>query len=178
LPYSIIRQFHIITGIASKIITNTTAIFKKSILYHLWGVFKYTELLLGSLGRSALRDTILPVGGGPDGRSLIFAPKGTRLDTSFYSLHHLPEIWGSDAEEFKPSRWDTIKPNSWKYVPFGGGLHACLGQQKATLENYYVIAGIVQEFQNIESCDGRSWQGRTALTARSTNGCLVSLTAA
>jgi len=54
-------------------------------------------LVFLTLGRAALRDTILPVGGGPDGYSPIFAPKGTRFDISFYSLHHLPEIWGPDA---------------------------------------------------------------------------------
>jgi cytochrome P450 len=131
-----------------------------------------------TLGRAALRDTILLVGGGPDGRSPIFAPKGTRFDTSFYSLHHLPEIWVPDAEEFNPDRWDTIQPNAWEYVPFGGGMHICLGQQKATLETAYVVARMMQEFQKIESRDGRPWQGHTALTVRNANSCLVSLTPA
>jgi hypothetical protein len=54
-------------------------------------------LVFLTLGRAALRGTILPVGGGPDARSPIFAPKGTRFDIPFYSLHHLPEIWGPDA---------------------------------------------------------------------------------
>jgi cytochrome P450 len=131
-----------------------------------------------TLGRAALRHTILLVGGGLDGRSPIFALKGTRFDTSFYSLNHLPEIWGPDAEEFSPDRWDTIKPNAWEYVPFGGGIHTCLGQQKATLETFYVVARMMQEFQKIESRDNRPWQGHTALTARNANGCLVSLTPA
>jgi cytochrome P450 len=131
-----------------------------------------------NLGRTALRDTILPVGGGLEGRSPIFVPKGTRFDTSFYTLHHDPDIWGPDAEEFNPDRWDTIKPNAWEYVPFGGGMRTCLGQQKATLETSYVVARMMQEFQKIESRDDRPWQGYTALTARNANGCLVSLTPA
>jgi cytochrome P450 len=89
-----------------------------------------------TLGRAALRDTILPVGGGPDGLSPIFSPKGTRYDTSFYSLHHIPEIWGLDAEEFKPDRWDTIKPSAYEYVPFGGGMRTCLGQHKGDFGNF------------------------------------------
>jgi cytochrome P450 len=47
-------------------------------------------------------------------------PQGTKFDAAFYVLHHLPEIWGPDVEEFKPERWDTMKPNAWEYIPFGG----------------------------------------------------------
>jgi cytochrome P450 len=51
----------------------------------------------------------------------------------------------------------------------------CLGQQKATLEASYVVARMLQEFQNIESRDERPWQGQVRLTARNANGCLVSM---
>jgi cytochrome P450 len=133
---------------------------------------------LPQLNRHALRDTVLPVGGGPDGRSPIFAPRGTKFDTSFYVLHHLPQIWGSDAEDYKPERWDTIKPNPWEYVPFAGGPRVCAGQQKATLEASYVVARMLQEFQRIESRDDRQWRGQVRLTAKNAHGCLVSLTPA
>lgn len=134
--------------------------------------------MLPQLHRHALRDTILPVGGGRDGKAPIFAPKGTKFDTSFYVLHHLPEIWGSDAEEFNPDRWDTMKPKPWEYVPFGGGPRQCLGQIKAMLETSYVVVRMLQEFQNIESRDERPWKGQVKLTVKNAHGCLVSLTPA
>jgi len=134
--------------------------------------------VLPQLNRHALRDTILPIGGGPDGKSPIFVPEGTNFDTSFYVLHHLPEIWGPDAEEFNPDRWDTIKPGPWEYVPFGGGPRQCTGQIKATLETSYVVVRMLQEFQNIESRDDRPWKGQVRLTAKNAHGCLISLTSA
>lgn len=127
------------------------------------------------MSRDALCDTILPVGGGSDGRSPIFVPRGTRFDTSFYVLHHLPEIWGLDAEDFKPERWETMKPKAWEYAPFTGGPRMCSGQQKAMLETSYVVARMLQEFQRVESRDDRPWVGQVRLTAKNAHGCLVSL---
>ena len=46
------------------------------------------------MNRVSLTDTILPVGGGPDGNSPIYVPKGTMFDTSYYVLHHLQSVWG------------------------------------------------------------------------------------
>ena len=125
--------------------------------------------------RVALRNTTLPVGGGPDGRSPIYVPAGTKFDTAFYVLHRLPEIWGPDAEEFKPDRWDTFKPGAWEFVPFGGGARVCMGQQKAMMEASYVVARLLQEFGEIEGRDEREWKGKLELTAKNAHGCKVAL---
>lgn len=45
------------------------------------------------MNRVSLTDTTLPVGGGPDGNSPIYVPKGTMFDTSYYVLHRLHSIW-------------------------------------------------------------------------------------
>jgi len=132
--------------------------------------------VLPGLKRIALRDTILPVGGGPDGKFPVFCPAGTHFDTSFYVLHHQAEIWGPDVEEFNPDRWKTFQPGSWEYVPFAGGPRMCAGHQKATLEASYVVARMLQEFEEIESRDDRPWAGEVRLTARNANGCLVAFT--
>ena len=73
------------------------------------------------MNRVSLTDTTLPVGGGPDGNSPIYVPKGTMFDTSYYVLHRLHSIWGSSAEVFDPDRWDTFKPGAWEFLPFGAG---------------------------------------------------------
>ncbi len=73
------------------------------------------------MNRVSLTDTTLPVGGGDDGESPIFAPKGTMFDTSYYVLHRQQSIWGPTAEDFDPDRWETFKPGAWTFLPFGAG---------------------------------------------------------
>lgn len=71
-------------------------------------------------GRVALRDTTLPVGGGPDGKSPIFVKKGQPVNYHPYVMQRRKDIYGPDADEFKPERWKTLRPG-WEYIPFNAG---------------------------------------------------------
>ncbi|KAK1141876.1 hypothetical protein N8T08_008389 [Aspergillus melleus] len=126
--------------------------------------------------RVAVRDTILPVGGGPDHKSPIFIPKGqkyviptpflmflrvtdslvnkTRISFPTYVLHRRSDIYGPDAHEFRPERWGepTFRPG-WAYIPFNGGPRICLGQQYALTEAGYTIVRLVQTFKAVEQRD-------------------------
>ena len=126
-----------------------------------------------TLARVALIDTVLPTGGGSDGKSPVFAAAGTKILADFYALHRDELIYGPEVENFKPDRWDTIKPGPWQYMAFGGGMRACLGQQKALAEASCFLIRIVQAFGKIESRDERDWAGDQKLVARNVNGCKV-----
>jgi hypothetical protein len=69
-------------------------------------------------GRYANKDTTIPTGGGPDGRSPVFVPKGTSVNYSVHMMHRRKDIWGEDADEFRPERWEGRKPG-WEYLPVG-----------------------------------------------------------
>lgn len=69
--------------------------------------------------RLAFKDTTLPVGGGPDGKSPIFVPAGTSVEYCVYAVHRRKDLWGPDADEFKPERWENRRVG-WEYVPFNG----------------------------------------------------------
>jgi cytochrome P450 len=69
-------------------------------------------------GRFANKDTVLPRGGGKDGKSKIFIPKGTSVDYSVHALHRRKDLWGQDADEFKPERWEGRKVG-WEFLPVG-----------------------------------------------------------
>lgn len=71
-------------------------------------------------GRYANKDTTLPRGGGKDGNSPIFVPKGASVDYSVHVMHHRKDIWGPDAEEFRPERWENRKVG-WEYLPVSLG---------------------------------------------------------
>lgn len=53
----------------------------------------------------------------------LFIPKGTLVSTSIYMYHHNKLIWGDDAFEFKPERWEAISREkvSFDWIPFSQG---------------------------------------------------------
>jgi cytochrome P450 len=78
--------------------------------------------------RTALRDTVLPTGGGEDGRSPIFVREGVQVLIPKYALQHRQDIWGEDANTFRPERWEG-RSTGWEWIPFGGGPRKCLGRK-------------------------------------------------
>ncbi|KAE8153286.1 cytochrome P450 [Aspergillus avenaceus] len=101
--------------------------------------------------RVARHDTTLPMGGGPDGRSLVFIPKGQTVLYSVWCLHRRPDIWGADSESFRPERWAERKQTAWEFLPFNGGPRACLGQQFAITLISHQVFRLVQHIETLES---------------------------
>ncbi|KAG9250648.1 cytochrome P450 [Emericellopsis atlantica] len=108
--------------------------------------------------RSAINTTTLPVGGGPDGRSPVLVPAGTAVGYCVYAMHRRKDLYGEDADEFRPERWegDNLKNIGWGYLPFNGGPRVCLGQEFALLEVSYTLARFVQLFPRMEVSDMES----------------------
>ncbi|KAL9129513.1 MAG: hypothetical protein Q9217_002037 [Psora testacea] len=130
--------------------------------------------------RQAATDTILPLGGGPDGKAPIFVPKGDFVHWSLWSMHRRHDLFGVDAESFKPERWlDTPDHKGlrvgWEYLPFNGGPRICLGQQFALTEAAYITVRLMQEFEGIESRDAEPWREKFTLTCTGLGGCKVVL---
>ena len=125
--------------------------------------------------RIAFTDTTLPTGGGPSGKSPIYVPAGTRFEATFHALHRRKDVFGSDAESYRPERWDSIAPRPWEFMPFGGGPKSCVGRQKALAETSYFLCRLARDFEKIESRDDREWTGSVTVTSKNANGCLVGL---
>jgi cytochrome P450 len=83
-------------------------------------------------GRVALRDTVLPTGGGPSGKEPVAVRKGQLVTYSVYVMHRRLDIWGEDADAFRPERWEGRKIG-WEYLPFNGGPRICLGRESTHL---------------------------------------------
>ncbi len=108
--------------------------------------------------RMAVKDTTLPVGGGPDHQSPIAIRKGTIILFTVYIMHRRKDLWGPDALEFRPERWSEGKIPAWQYLPFLGGPRICLGQQFALTEAGYLLVRLLQEFEAIEPMDRAEMQ--------------------
>lgn len=119
-------------------------------------------------------DTVLPTGGGPTGTSPIFLKRGTITTYNIYAMHRRTDLYGADAEVFRPERWETLRVG-WEYLPFNGGPRICVGQQYALTEAGYVTARLAQAFAEVESKDPEEWQEQVTLTLCSGRGCRVVL---
>lgn len=150
--------------------------------------------------RSSNKETILPRGGGPDGKQPILVPKGMSVRWSSHGLHRDKDVFGPDADEFRPERWDSdlrvgcvfsciYVPGpvgqaademccSWEYIPFSGGPRICLGQQFALTQIAYTLFKFFRAFRAIEARDSGPLLARTNLTISFPYGCLVSVTRA
>lgn len=103
--------------------------------------------------RTANKSTILPRGGGPDGTAPILVRKGEVVVFSQYVNARRKNIFGPDADDFGPERWEGRNENSnaygWAYFPFNGGPRACLGQDFALMEVPYTVVRLLQAFETI-----------------------------
>jgi cytochrome P450 monooxygenase len=106
----------------------------------------------GRIQRRAIRNTILPVGGGDDGKAPVFLEKGTVVSMDLYSLHHDKDIWGEDAGEFNPRRWVGKRP-MWEFVPFLGGPRMCPAQQQVLTQSVFLLVRMTRELAGIENRD-------------------------
>ncbi|TLD31505.1 hypothetical protein PspLS_03029 [Pyricularia sp. CBS 133598] len=148
----------------------------RNMKYMRWCVNESLRLhtVLSLLGKNASVDTTLPRGGGPDGKAPILVEKGTFIAYSMLALHRRKDLFGEDADEFKPERWETLRPG-WNYLPFNGGPRICVGQQYALTEAQYVLTRFLQTFSAIESRDPEPWSMGCRMTTCPKNGVQVSL---
>jgi len=94
------------------------------VLYETLRLFPIVPLNL----RIAIRDTVLPTGGGPDFKQPVAVRKGETVTFSSYVMHRRSDIWGADCDEFRPGRWEARKLG-WEMIPFSGGPRVCIGRK-------------------------------------------------
>ena len=129
--------------------------------------------------RTALRDTVLPVGGGSNGFSPLIMSEGQNIEVDLYTLQRDPQVWGADAEEFKPERWAEGRPlweANWQYEPFFGGMRMCPAQNQVLTQVSYLLVRMAQEFQAIENRDSVwEYEEEIKMTVESWNGVKIAL---
>ena len=71
-------------------------------------------------------------------------PAGVHIAPSIYLLHRRPDLY-PDPRPSGPSGSSTrIRPGTYTWIPFGGGIRRCLGASFALIEMRVVLATILR----------------------------------
>lgn len=78
-------------------------------------------------------------------------PKGMSFAIPLLFLHRDKDLWGDDADEFNPERFDAGITKACKhpcaYLPFSFGPRTCIGQNFALMEAKVLLATLLQHFR-------------------------------
>ncbi|KAL1742895.1 cytochrome P450 [Schizophyllum fasciatum] len=109
--------------------------------------------------REALRDDIIPLQQPfVDTRGRVChelrVRKGQTFLVPYHSANRSKAIWGADANEFRPARWNNL-PETAKSIPgiwgntlaFSAGAHACIGFRFAVFEMKSLLFFLVRQFE-------------------------------
>jgi cytochrome P450 family 135 len=70
-------------------------------------------------------------------------PAGTLVLPAIAVLHARPDLYDS-PEEFRPERWLNGTPESYAWIPFGGGVRRCIGASFAQVEMRTVLREVLR----------------------------------
>jgi cytochrome P450 family 135 len=103
-------------------------------------------------------------------------PAGTILMPAIAALHFREDIY-PDPEAFRPERFIEGAPESYAWIPFGGGVRRCIGASFAQFEMRVVIRSILERAQ-LRAADPKPESPRVRnITSAPAHGCRVVLEA-
>jgi hypothetical protein len=102
-------------------------------------------------GRRVIRDFDL------DG---VRVPAGALIVISIIALHERPDLY-PEPLAFRPERFLDTRPGTYTWLPFGGGVHRCLGAAFAQFESRVLLRRLLQE-RTLRAVGGRSERPRRA----------------
>ena len=80
----------------------------------------------------------------------ITIPKGTTFDIVPAVPQRSPRIWGPDADEIDPTRWERLvgeQLSPYAFEAFSNGPRICVGRQFAYLEIKTIFVEIVRKYR-------------------------------
>jgi cytochrome P450 len=73
-------------------------------------------------------------------------PAGTRVVPSIYLTNRNPRVY-DDPDQFRPERFLTDGPETFSWIPFGGGIRRCIGAAFAQLEMKLILSTVLAELE-------------------------------
>lgn len=76
-----------------------------------------------------------------------FVPKGTHIVIVPWAMNRSKELWGEDADQFRPERWEEGQGESnYAFMTFLAGPRGCIGNVFAKVEYKCLLAALIGMF--------------------------------
>ncbi|EHK20480.1 uncharacterized protein TRIVIDRAFT_49165 [Trichoderma virens Gv29-8] len=124
--------------------------------------------------RACLNDSVLPLGGGPDGKSPLYVNKGDLVSVTKTVMYRDPDVWGPDFDKFRPERFFGVRGN-WNFLPFGGGPRRCPAQMMVQTESAYMLFQLAKKYSRLECRDPEPYTAVMRIGPSNINGVKVAL---
>jgi cytochrome P450 len=97
--------------------------------------------VLNFMGRETTNDGVVLSNG-------VSLPAGVNIVIDIFNLHRDESIWGPDANEFNPDRFDDKMQNRhpYSYIPFSAGPKICIGQKYAWFSMKVQMVHLLKHF--------------------------------
>ncbi|RGP74788.1 aat family amino acid transporter [Fusarium sporotrichioides] len=80
----------------------------------------------------------------------VYIPKGTTVQIVPAMIQLNPQVWGSDADIFRPKRWEDMDSNAsspYAMETFSNGPRMCPGKALAMLNMKVLLVGLIRDFK-------------------------------
>lgn len=91
----------------------------------------------------------------------VFLPKGTIVQPCPAVMNLHPSVWGSDAESFRPDRWEDLQGDAagaYAFQTFHNGPRVCIGKQLSMVEMKVMLVELLSRFR-VEALTSRDGGG-------------------
>ena len=101
-----------------------------------------------------------------------FVPQGTDIILSVLAINRSIELWGEDADEFNPDRWEKPVGNNYSLLTFLSGPRGCIGSSFAKVEFKCLLVALLGsfEFEEAEGFKGRELVIKGNITQKPVGG--------
>ncbi|KAK3689422.1 pisatin demethylase [Podospora appendiculata] len=114
--------------------------------------------------------TLMPRVVGPQGDTWkgVYFPPGTEIGVCQVGFMRRPDIWGDDAEVFRPERWLEASADKLREMDaavdlaFGSGRWSCLGRNLASMELNKVFVELFRRFDFVIMNPENPWKSTNA----------------
>ncbi|KIW78579.1 hypothetical protein Z517_08417 [Fonsecaea pedrosoi CBS 271.37] len=104
----------------------------------------------------------------------IHLPAGTIVGISAWVIHYDKDIFGADAEDFRPERWLEASTEQRKrmekfWFTFGSGSRTCIGKNVALMEMNKVFLHLIRNFRVALADPEIGWTTHTTTVVKQSN---------